>query len=241
MRGFLLMEILSEELNYSLIFNFEFQSSTALTSVSQKSILDGLSLKTKPTTMKKLLFMLIAVVLFSCKDRNTATSETSERIATETISADTLPPENLQKERDALQTEKATAQASALPATGFSGKYRKSDSDKGTDCNCNCIEVSYDRPTEWCIDKDKMYISARCEKTGENTANVYFVAASRESSPDKPLPWDEFDTNTPVATLTFQPDGSTELDWLGFSKDGEIITEYALYGKKSLEGTYTKE
>lgn len=192
--------------------------------------------------MKKFLFIFTAVALFSCNDGKNTASGTSESIDLDTISADTLPPGNLQEERDALQTDKEISQPSVVPVASNYGRFRKIEGDETTaDCNCNCIEVSYDRPTEWCIDKDKMYISARCEKTGENTADVYFVAAARENSPDRTVPWDEFDTDTPVATLTFQPDGSAELDWLGFSKNGEVVTEYALYGKKSLEGTYTKE
>ncbi len=79
------------------------------------------------------------------------------------------------------------------------------------------------------------------QKTGDNTADIYLVGPSREMHPDKPLPWADFDTDFPVATMTFQPDGSAELDWLGFAVNGEIATEYALYGKKTLEGTYQKE
>lgn len=192
--------------------------------------------------MKNLLFIFTAAILFSCNDGKNRASETSERIDSDTISADTLPPGNLQEERDAVQTDKESPQPDAVAVANYSGKYRKLvENQPATDCNCNCIEISYDNATEWCIGKDKIYISARCRKTGENTADVYFVAPSREDSPDKPLPWNDFDTNSPVATLTFQPDGSADLDWLGFSKNGEVITEYALLGKKTLEGTYKKE
>lgn len=202
----------------------------------------GLTLGIKPTTMKKFLFILTAVAFFSCNDGKNSISDTSEKMDPDTISVDTLPPGNLQEERDAVQTDKEVPRTNVEPVANNYGKFRKIVDDKAAiDCNCNCIEISYDHPTEWCIDKDKMYINARCKKTGENTADVYFVSVSRENSPDRPLPWDEFDTDHPVATLTFQPDGSAELDWLGFSKNGELITDYALYGKKTLEGTYKKE
>lgn len=191
--------------------------------------------------MKKLLFMLIAVFIFSCKDGNNANSETSEKIDPQTIAADTLPPGNLQDERNALQTAKERGNTSNAPVADHSGKYRKTEAENATDCNCNCIEISYDRPTEWCIDKDKIYINAQSKKTSESTADIYFVSVSRENSPNRSLPWGEFDTITPVATVTFQPNGDAEIDWLGFSKNGEVMTDYALYGKKSLEGTYKKE
>ena len=191
--------------------------------------------------MKNLLFIFL-VVVYSCNDGKTTTSNSSERLDPDTISADTLPPGNLQEERDAMQTEKETIRTAAEPIAANHGRYRKMFKDKAADdCNCNCIEIAYDKATEWCIDKDKVYMSARCQKTGDNTADVYFVASSREISPDRAIPWDEFDTNTPVATLTFQPDGSAKLDWLGFSKNGEVMTDYALYGKKTLEGIYKRD
>lgn len=191
--------------------------------------------------MKKFFFIITTVAFISCNDSKNNQSESAGKADTDTITADTLPPGNIQEERDALQTtENEMEQPEVEPVVSNNGKYRKLVDDQ-TATDCNSIEISYDRPTEWCIDKDKMYINARCQKTGANTADVYFVSASRENSPDKELPWEEFDTNTPVATLTFQPDGSAELDWLGFTKNGELVTEYALYGKKSLEGTYNKE
>lgn len=191
--------------------------------------------------MKRLFFIIAAIAFFSCNDGKSSTSEISERIDADTISADTLPPGNIQEERDAVQTGKEVPREEVQPVAG-DGKYRKIIDDNPTsDCNCNCIEIAFDRPTEWCIDKDKLYMTARCKKTGENTAEIYFVAVSRENSPDRPIPWHDFDTNTPVATVTFQSDGSAQLDWLGFTKDGEVMTDYALYGKKTLEGIYKKE
>jgi len=31
------------------------------------------------------------------------------------------------------------------------------------------------------------------------------------------------------------------LDWKGFYIDGELAVDYAIYGKKTLEGTYKKQ
>lgn len=187
--------------------------------------------------MKKLIFICLSVVLFACKDQE-RTSTTSEVTGQDTVSAENPPPGNIQEERDALQTEKEKPRVVAA----LDGKYRKIENGEAAgDCNCNCIEIDFKRPTEWCIDKDKLYITARTEKTGDNSAEVYFVSASREIEPDRKLPWGDFDTDSPVATITFTPDGGAELDWLGFSTNGEIATDYALYGKKTLEGTYKKE
>ena len=187
--------------------------------------------------MRNLILILLSVVLFGCNDQKSTTTTSSEVSDADTTTAD-LPPGNIQEERDAVQTEKEQPKIAAV----LDGRYRKLDNgDAATDCNCNCIEIDFDAPTEWCIDKDKLYITARAQKTGENSAEVYFVSASREMDPDTKLPWDEFDTDTPVATIEFTPDGGAELDWLGFAVNGEVATDYALYGKKSLEGTYKKE
>ena len=187
--------------------------------------------------MKKLFLFIAAITFFSCNDEKRTTSNTSE-VEIDIISADTLPPGNIQEERDAVQTEREKPRV----AVTLDGQYRKIESgEEGIDCNCNCIEIDFDNPTEWCIDRDKLYITARTQKTGENSAEVYFVSASREIEPDRKLPWDDFDKDSPVATINFTPDGGAELDWLGFSTNGEISTDYALYGKKTLEGTYKKQ
>lgn len=185
--------------------------------------------------MKKYVIILLIALFASCEEDKKASNDISDKNETTTES---LPPGNIQKERDALQTEKEETKTMAA----LNGKYRKMIKDKpAEDCNCNCIDISFDGPTEWCIVKDKIYINARCQKTGENTADIYFVNAARDENPDRPIPWDEFDTDMPIASIEFQPDGSAKLDWKGFSTNGKIATDYAIYGKKTLEGTYKRE
>ncbi|MFD2516588.1 hypothetical protein [Salinimicrobium flavum] len=185
--------------------------------------------------MKKYIVILIMVLMASCKDEKRPSNQTSER---ENIANESIPPGDIQEERDAVQTEKEDPKK----VTAINGRYRKMIDDKpAEDCSCNCIDVDFDAATEWCIVKDKVYITARSVKTGENTADLFFVAASRDEDPDRQLPWEDFDTDTPVATLEFNPDGSADLDWIGFSTDGQVATDYAIYGKKTLEGTYKKD
>ncbi|WP_029038394.1 hypothetical protein [Salinimicrobium xinjiangense] len=191
--------------------------------------------------MRKLIFLLLSVVLVGCNDRKSTTTTSSDVNGQDTISSEMPPPGNIQEERDAVQTERAEPVQPEI-AANLDGRYRKIvDGKAATDCNCDCIEIDFDKPTEWCIDKDKLYITAQTRKSGENTADLFFISASREIEPDRALPWDDFDKNIPIATLVFTPDGGVELDWLGFSTNGEVATDYALYGKKTLEGTYKKE
>ena len=199
--------------------------------------------------MKKLVIIFLILLQASCQDekKSSSSSELSER---DTVSAENIPPGNIQEERDALQTpsdrettERETANVEKPdPVTNFNGKYRKIvDDAPAADCNCNCIEVNFDAPTEWCIVKDKMYITARSQKSGENSADLYFVNVSRENNVERALPWTDFDTTTPIANIQFQPDGTAEVDWTGFTINGEVATEYAIFGKKTLEGTYKRE
>ncbi|MGB7786818.1 MAG: hypothetical protein WBL27_12010 [Salinimicrobium sp.] len=128
------------------------------------------------------------------------------------------------------------------PVAVLNGRYRKLIKNQpASDCNCNCIDVDFDKPSEWCIIKDKVYISAQCRKSGDNSVDLYFIGMSREDAPDRPLPWQDFDTDQPIASINFQPSGDAELDWKGFSIDGKIATDYAIFGKKTLEGTYKKD
>ncbi|SDL87208.1 hypothetical protein SAMN04488034_1213 [Salinimicrobium catena] len=184
--------------------------------------------------MKKYFLIFLLVLFASCEEDKKSTKDYSENDQP----TESLPPGNIQKERDAVQTEKEEPKTVAT----LNGKYRKMVKDQpATDCNCNCIDISFDGPTEWCIVKDKVYISARCQKTGENTADLYLVGPSRDIDPERKMPWNEFDTDMPIASIEFQPDGSAKLDWKGFSTNGKIATDYAIYGKKTLEGTYKKE
>ena len=90
--------------------------------------------------------------------------------------------------------------------------------------------------SELCLKKDEIYIQARFSKDADGKLNVFYVKPSEKNTNDK-LPWDKFDTNKPIAVLT--PSGKgLELDWKGFSIGGELAVDYALYGKKTLEGTY---
>lgn len=185
--------------------------------------------------MKNILLILLVAFFTSCEDSK-KDSNHSQELNEQT--AETITKGNIEKEKDAVKTEKEVPKT----VTSLKGKYRKLIKDEpASDCNCNCIEISFDNPTEWCIVKDKIYITARSQKTGENSADLYFVSPSRDENSERPLPWKDFDTNTPIATITFQPDGSADVDWKGFSTNGEVATDYAIYGKKTLEGKYKRE
>lgn len=203
--------------------------------------------------MKKLLYLFLLCPLYLACDDEKKRSNAVEKVQQETSlpadtsSADTPHAEVIDEaatEKDGVQTEPSQKPAEVQEQqanTGLAGKYRQVDPDENPgSCNCNCIEVSFTTPTELCIALDKIYINARYSRISPEKANVYFEEMLRDEETERELPWNDFDKNTPVATVTRQPDGSLKLDWLGFAINGDLAVDYAIYGKKTLEGQYKK-
>ncbi len=116
--------------------------------------------------------------------------------------------------------------------------YIKID-ESDANCNCYCLELDMNKSTELCLSEDEIYINARYAQAGDDV-NMYYASPSNKNT-NEDLPWKEFDTNTPIAVLSAGKNGNMVLDWKGFSIDGELAVDYAIYGKKTLEGTYKKQ
>ncbi|MGY5848866.1 hypothetical protein [Salegentibacter sp. F14] len=104
-------------------------------------------------------------------------------------------------------------------------------------CSCFCIDIVSTGQSELCLKDKEIYINARFSQEGATTL-VYFTGPSTKNTNEE-LPWEEFDTQTPIAEITRTAEG-IELDWKGFSINGELAVDYAIYGKKTLEGSYRK-
>ena len=120
----------------------------------------------------------------------------------------------------------------------FTGTFINTDHMEDNSCECYCIEVN-EGPSELCLKENDLYIDARFERSGDKM-NVYFTSKSPKTN-NNDIPWNKFDTGTPIAVLSPEGNGTLKLDWKGFSIDGKIAVDYALYGKKTLEGTYKKK
>lgn len=193
-----------------------------------------------------LLCFSLMLIFISCKNqeeerqsKETPTTDTEER---DQRSTDDLSPEtgtNEASSRSSPDTSNdETEETPEEPLSGLAyGNYKKTDEEDAA-CSCYCIEISASGESELCLKDQEIYITARLSQNNGLT-QVYFSSPSSKNNNDD-LPWEDFDTNHPIAEITPTEDGM-ELDWKGFHIEGELAVDYAIYGKKTLEGSYKKQ
>ena len=195
--------------------------------------------------MKKLILLfLLPVLLFSCKNNSEENKEKLPKTVTSTGDNGSIEKEKTSNlpEQDSPQEEStndnlAPTNNSSNPSarnTLDQGIFIKTDG--GTACNCNCLDIIPGNTSELCVVSNEIYIDARYEKVG-NTIEVYYSGKSSKTTRDD-MPWEKFDKNVPIAVLN---GSSNKLDWKGFSLNGKVAVDYALIGKKNLEGNYKKQ
>ena len=187
----------------------------------------------------KSLCLIIILAVFACKDQ----PENGEHVEdtnpqNEFISG--APEEKTEEPDNTTQTATANAREKETnPWLDIDGnKYLKTDQQQDTQCNCYCLDLNLSGMTELCLVEDEIYINSRFVKSG-NEVQVFYAGPS-ERNTNEDLPWDQFDENEPLAVITPGPNGHLELDWKGLAINGELAVDYAIYGKKTLEGTYSK-
>ena len=164
--------------------------------------------------------------------------EAKEDISTTTQDQPVNRARERSKEENVVENTQPNGSKNTTSSRQISGTYIHTDHLADGDCSCYCIDVQMDGTSELCLSENELYINGRFEKSGNNI-NIYYSGKSARTD-NSELPWDKFEKNTPIAVLT--PSGNAfELDWKGFSINGEIAVDYALYGKKTLEGTYKKK
>ncbi|MCM4155898.1 hypothetical protein [Gramella sp. AN32] len=203
--------------------------------------------------MKKLVLLIfISALLFSCKNNSEKNEDKSPE--TEILSegndlrnTDQIENGNINTTSTPGRTKKDTISLDSTPnnrptdnptinTTIASGTYIRTNG--GSTCNCNCLDIALNNTSELCLVPNEIYINARYEKVGNNI-EVYYSGNSAKTT-KKDLPWNKFDKTVPIAILTSNGNTS-ELDWKGFSMNGEVAVDYALLGKKNLEGSYKKQ
>jgi hypothetical protein len=179
-------------------------------------------------------------ILNSCKNQDSGdkNSETGSAIE-KSISEDSTNSGN-NDNKDA-KTKSSTMTNSEGSAATIEAQYIKVGEEADLNCMCYCLDLNFTSNSELCLSPDNIYINVKYEKTSNNLINVFFVNPSDINSEGEKIPWDKFDRNIPIATITPQPDGELDLDWLGFSINGDLAMDYAIFGKKTLEGKFKRK
>ncbi|QED36276.1 hypothetical protein FK178_00360 [Antarcticibacterium arcticum] len=202
-----------------------------------------------------LVFALLFVVASSCKNSNSG-DDVKESDDVITIEGDTRDPNNpefegsgVTKDRN-IYNEDIDSTNNEDPGSGnntsnpdrsvsnTTGKYIKTGEESDTNCHCYCVDLNTSGTQELCLVPGEMYISARLQKNSDNSIDVFLVEPSARNTQGKDMPWKDFDRNSAIAKITPQSKGSIDLDWLGFKINGDLAMDYALFGKKTLEGEY---
>lgn len=201
---------------------------------------------------KALIFCLL-LILSACKGKsekeNTSEDYPSSKDTT-SKSAENMPTsqqnENstqnvVENDINDEETENAQSPTSNENSNSYilSGNFIKTDHLEDAGCNCYCVEIGTNKGSELCLVENEMYINTRFSKSG-NRINIFYTGKSAKNTNNE-LPWDEFDKNQAIAVITPQSNGNFKLDWKGFSINGDLAVDYALFGKKTLEGTYKKQ
>ena len=198
--------------------------------------------------MKRILILSALLIITSCnnknekKDENSATSDTtySQAENSNPYSGKVQQPGSTDNTATSSETKEIDTLTSTPASTKINGNYINKDEASDSGCSCYCINIQFTQPAKLCISPNKIYINARYEQTKTDTINVYYTSAVNSNTGGKDIPWDKFDTTVPIAKIAPAAGGEIALDWLGFTIDGDLAIDYAIYGKKTLEGTYKK-
>ncbi len=203
--------------------------------------------------MKAPAVMMLALILMlgSCKDSTDSKSTNSEDPSSNTnmsseekITRTTEPNVNRKDTSTPEETrseENSEAIDQEIQNPNLSGLYIKTGQEIDNSCACYCLNINYSGSPELCLTPSKIFINTRMAKSNNQVTNIFYVAPSTKNIEGKDIPWSKFDKNTPIATITSKGNGEIDLDWLGFSINGDLAIDYAILGKKSLEGNYKKK
>lgn len=204
-----------------------------------------------------LVLAMLFVVASSCKNSNSG-DDVNDNDDIITIDGDTRDPNNpafegsrnaedrniYKGDTDSTTNEvpgSSNSSSTTNPdrsVSNTSGKYIKTGEESDTTCNCYCVDLNAPGNQELCLVPGEMYITARLQKNSDNSIDVFLVEPSSRNTQGKDMPWKDFDRNTAIAKITPKANGSIDLDWLGFKINGDLAIDYALFGKKTLEGEY---
>jgi hypothetical protein len=204
--------------------------------------------------------LLITTLLFACKedaksDQNRALDkdkiEVSENSNPKTIPTSSENDRSMEMDsemetmnEDSNEEAMAESDTKMVSAKDYTGSFQRSDDEKTLEnCDCNCVNVSLTDVSMLCVDKESnINIKIKFKKSSTSDLDIYYVSGSGKlKGLEKEIPWEDFDTTAPLATINFTDSDNFKMDWKGFMQNGEIAMDYAVLGKKNLEGSYKRK
>ena len=208
-------------------------------------------------------FLAITLIFTSCKDSDTSENDsnidsvTEEKMNSE-IDSDKNENSNAYSNAEEIRSDADISDSNTNPESSkptenedktkptitnsnLSGNYIKMGEEMDNSCACYCVNINYNGTSEMCLTPSKIFIDTRMVKLNNQTTNIFLANPSSKNTEGKDIPWSKFDKNTPIATITSKENGEIELDWLGFYINGDLAIDYAILGKKTLEGNYKKK
>lgn len=198
--------------------------------------------------MKLFLTALTMILIVSSCKNNTEKDVLDQEISQEEISESKNQP-NSERQTNANSKENDSSGLNSPKesdsennsAAILAGNYFKAGLENDPNCSCYCLDVQFNSTSQLCLTPKKMYINVRYEKVNEKLAHIYLIAPSDRNTEGDEIPWSKFSRNIPVATITSRNNEEIDFDWLGFTINGDLAKDYALFGKKTLEGNYIKK
>lgn len=190
--------------------------------------------------MKKLLFIgLIMITALACQEnKKSSTSESDAENEISTSESNDVVQSEEEQRRERANREESEANTNKTIAD-WNGQFIKVDAENNV-CECNCIELNFQGPTKLCIDQNAgIDIQVKFSKDND-VVNIHYLNGSGNIEEKNPIPWSDFDKNNIIATIT-RNGSQLNLDWKGFTIDQKLATDYAILGKKNLEGTYKRK
>lgn len=180
--------------------------------------------------------MISALACQENKKSSTSESDAEKEIST-SESKDVIQSEEEQRKKRANREESEANTKKTI--TNWNGQFIKVDAENNV-CDCNCIELNFEGPATLCIDQNAgIDIQVKFSKDND-VVNIHYLNGSGNISDKNPIPWADFDKNNIIATIT-RNGNQLNLDWKGFTVDQKLATDYAILGKKNLEGTYKRK
>tara|TARA_B100000949_G_C14245081_1_gene435405 strand:+ start:433 stop:987 length:555 start_codon:yes stop_codon:yes gene_type:complete len=184
--------------------------------------------------MKTIIAILSILLIVSCKSNTEKENAEINAMPNESTSITSESETGAQGSETSGNTSETTSTASEVNA----GTYINLEN-KDAETGCNTLTLSFNATTPLCIDKEGITINVRY-KNENGTTNMYYDSLESNTS-DKKVPFNTFDTTVPIAVLTQTSNNTLTLDWKGFSVNGDLAVDYAILGKKNLEGKFVKQ